>query len=143
MNNFLILWIVIAIAALLIDIFTSSFFFVWFTIGAVAAIFAQVLGYSIIVQSIVFLIASSLSIVIGYPIVKKNIKATVKPTLLREQTYIGKEFIVDENMIDNKTIRIDGVLWSLENIGEKVLKGDKVTVVRLRGNKILVKKINK
>lgn len=143
MNNFLILWIAIAVVALLIDIFTSNFFFVWFTIGAVGAIFTQVLGYSIIVQSIVFLILSSLAILIVYPIVKKNIKTTVKPTLLREQTYIGKEFTVDEDMINNRTIRVDGVLWKLDNIGEEVLNGDKVRIVKLNGNKILIKKINK
>lgn len=142
MNHFLILWIFIAAVALIIDIFTSNFFFVWFTIGAIAAIFTQILGYSIIIQSIIFLIISILSIAIGYPLVRKNIKATIKPTLLREQTYIGRKITVDDDMLNNNVVKIDGVLWQIYNIGDNISKGDKVKIVKLKGNKILIEKIN-
>ena len=36
----MIFWVVVALGALFIDIVTSSFMFIWFTIGAIAAIIA-------------------------------------------------------------------------------------------------------
>lgn len=47
-SNFdIIVWIIIGTAALLLDLATSSFLFVWFTLGAIAALIVQILGYSV------------------------------------------------------------------------------------------------
>ncbi|NFT51433.1 NfeD family protein, partial [Clostridium botulinum] len=54
-GNFdIMLWIIIGAAALLLDLATSSFLFVWFTLGAIAALIVQILGYSMYIQIIVF-----------------------------------------------------------------------------------------
>lgn len=141
MNDILILWISIAVIALVIDIITSSFLFVWFTIGAIAAIVGQILNFSFIAQIIIFMAATIVSMIGGYPIVKKKIKNTVKYTPLREETYIGKELTVDENMINSNSVKVDGVYWKMRNAGDEIKYGDKVKIVSVEGNKILIKKI--
>lgn len=141
MTNLLILWISIAFIALIIDIATSAFLFVWFTVGAIAAIIGQLLNFSFIAQIIIFVIVSGVSMIVGYPIVKKKIKDTVKYTPLREETYIGKELIANENMINSNSIKVDGVYWKMKNQGEEIKNGDKVKIISVEGNKILVEKI--
>ncbi|APM38374.1 NfeD family protein [Clostridium kluyveri] len=141
MYNSIILWVIIGIVALSVDIITSSFLFVWFTVGAIGAIIAEILNYPFITQLMVFLVISVVLIVICYPIVKKNIKKYVKPTPLREETYVGKEIVVDEEMVKNNALRIDGVYWNIKNQGDALKKGDMVKVTALEGNRLIIKKI--
>lgn len=141
MYNSIILWVIIGIVALSVDIITSTFLFVWFTVGAIGAIIAEILNYPFTTQLMVFLVISVVLIVICYPIVKKNIKKYVKPTPLREETYVGKEIIVDEEMVKNNALRIDGVYWNIKDQGDTLKKGDMVKVTALEGNRLIIKKI--
>ncbi|CAB1239642.1 NfeD family protein [Clostridium sp. MT-14] len=137
----LILWIVIGAAALTVDIVTSAFLFIWFTIGAIGAIIAQILNYSFLVQFIVFVVVSTVLMIICYPIVKKNIKKSVKPTPLREKTYIGKDIVVDEEMVKNNGVKVDGVYWNIKNREYVLKKGDRIKIVGMEGNKLIIKKL--
>lgn len=135
------LWLVVGSIALLIDIITSAFIFVWFTIGAIAAIIAKILGCSFIVQAIIFIAVSAILMAVGYPIAKRSIKMSVKPTPTREQTYLGKEIIVDEDIVSSGSVKIDGVYWAAKNEGEMIKKGDKAKIISVEGNKIIIKKV--
>ncbi|WP_333861283.1 NfeD family protein [Clostridium sp.] len=141
MYNSIILWVIIGIVALSVDIITSSFLFVWFTVGAIGAIIAEILNYPFITQFMVFMVVSVVLIVICYPIVKKNIKKYVKPTPVREETYVGKEILVDEEMVKNNALKIDGVYWNIKEQGYTLKRGDIVKVVTMEGNRLVIKKI--
>lgn len=141
MTNSLILWIVVGVVALGIDIATSAFIFVWFTVGAIAAGITQIFDYSFVVQLIIFIIVSGICTAVGYPIAKKTIKKSVKPTPTREKTYIGKLIVVDDDIIEKSSIKIDGVYWSVIKEGDLLQKGDKAEIVSVEGNKIIIKKI--
>lgn len=140
MDNSLILWIVVGILALVVDIATSAFIFVWFTVGAIAAGIAQILDCSFAVQLIIFIIVSGICTAVGYPIAKKTIKKSVKPTPTREKTYIGKLIVVDDDIMDKGAIKIDGVYWTVIKEGDMLQKGDKAKIVGIEGNKIIIKK---
>ncbi len=141
MTNYLILWISIAVIALIIDVATSSFLFVWFTIGAIVAIIGEIFNISFVFQLIIFIAASGISMAIGYPIVKKNIKDTIKSIPTREKTYIGKELAVTQEVLDTNSVKVDGVYWKII-IKESTLKpGDTAKIIGVEGNKILIKKI--
>lgn len=135
------LWLVIGSIALLIDIITSAFLFVWLTIGAIAAIVAKILGASLLTQSITFIAVSAILMAVGYPMAKKFIKDSVEPTLTREQTYLGKEIVVDEDIVGTGSVKIDGVYWIAKNEGDIVKKGDKAKIIGVDGNKIIIRKI--
>jgi len=139
MNNSLILWIIIGAVALVADLITSVFLFVWFTIGSIAAIIAMSLGYSTTVQVITFVSVSA--VFIGYPLIKETIKKTVKKTPTMEQSYIGRKVTVDEEVMEKAIIKINGIYWTVKNIGEPVKKGDSVEICDIEGNKLLIKKI--
>lgn len=140
MSSSLILWIIIGIVCLVADILTSAFLFVWFTVGAIFALIAYTLKYSIVVQFSVFVIVSVILVAVCYPLIKKNIKKNIKPTVIRESTYKGKKIIIDREMQDNNAVKLDGVLWNIKNDDIVLKEGDKIEITGIDGNRVLVKK---
>lgn len=139
--SYLVMWIIIALAALFLDMLTSAFLFFWFSLGSIAAIIAYYQGASLITQVLVFIIVSAVLLAVGYPVVKKTIKRTVPKTLKMEEGYINREFLIDEDVIDKAIMKVDGIYWTVKNDGEPIKKGDKIKVTGIEGNKLVVKKI--
>ena len=138
----LFLWIVIAAVALIVDAVTSSFFFVWFTIGGIVAIIQSILGVAFATQVITFIVVSLVCIAIGYPIVKKTIKKTVPFTPTMEQSYVGKVFVADKKISYKASIKFEGIYWTVINKGEKIEIGEEVIITGIDGNKLVVSKVN-
>ncbi len=137
----MIFWIVVALAALVIDITTSSFMFVWFSVGAMAAIIAIAIGASVVVQAVVFVAVSAVVMAVGYPIVKKTIKKTVKKTLTMEEGYVGKEFTITKDIEEKANIKFQGIYWTVKNVGEPLKKGDLARITGIEGNKLVIAKV--
>lgn len=137
----MIFWVVVALGALAIDIVTSAFMFIWFAIGAIAAIIAIAFNAPISVQAIVFVAVSAASTAVGYPIVKKTIKKTVSKTLTMEEGYIGNEFTITKDIDVKANIKFQGIYWTVKNVGKPLLKGDLVQIIGIEGNKLLIAKV--
>jgi membrane protein implicated in regulation of membrane protease activity len=137
----IIFWAVVALGALFIDITTSSFMFVWFAIGAIAAIIAMLFNASVVVQVIIFVAVTAVAMGVGYPIVKKTIKKTVSKTLTMEEAYIGTEIVIDEDIDVKAKIKFQGIYWTVKNVGKPLKKGDLVQVIGIEGNKLLIAKV--
>ncbi|MDI6619705.1 MAG: NfeD family protein [Clostridiales bacterium] len=136
----ILLWVIISIAALVIDIITSSFFIAGFTIGGIFAIITQTLGGSMPDQIFVFGVASVLAIMVEYMWFRKKIKKSIPKTPRMEEEYIGREITAEEDIDEQGRIKVDGIYWTVQNEGSKVEKGEKVKIVGIRGNKLLIKK---
>lgn len=134
----IIVWILVAIFVIAIDVVTSSFIFMWLSIGSLAAIILSLLGISILWQVIAFLIVGVVTISIGYPWAKKKFKADVNQVLTMEQTYIGKEMIATEDMEETSKIKVSGIYWTAYNKGKTIKKGEKYTITGIEGNKLIV-----
>ncbi|MDU4882118.1 NfeD family protein [uncultured Clostridium sp.] len=133
-----IIWILVAIFVIAIDVVTSSFIFMWLSIGALAAIILSLLGISVLWQIIAFLIVGVVTISIGYPWAKKKFKADVNQVLTMEQTYIGKEMVATEDMRETSKIKVSGIYWTAYNKGKTIKKGEKYTITGIEGNKLIV-----
>ncbi|SUY46894.1 nodulation efficiency protein D [Clostridium putrefaciens] len=144
MSGNIIMWLIIASVALVIDLLTSSLLFVWFTVGGMVAIIAAVIGLSLSIQFILFLSISLILIFTVYPIIKNKMKNT-KVLNSQVNEYIGKEFI-SQKEIDREIeahVKIKGVYWTVKNIGNKnIEKDEKFKVESMDGNKILIKSID-
>ncbi|MDD6796643.1 MAG: NfeD family protein [Clostridiaceae bacterium] len=136
--DFLVLWIVVTIVAIVVDIATSSFLFVWFGLGGIAAIIAEVCGISEIWQVAIFIGVSLLATAIGYPWAKKKFKK-IKRTPLMEEDYIGKEFVAKEQIKETAQIKVGGIYWTGKNEGNVINKGEKFKIVSIDGNKFIIK----
>ncbi|PJI07200.1 MULTISPECIES: NfeD family protein [Clostridium] len=141
MNDVLKIWIAIGVVMMLIDFTTSGFLFIWFTIGAVAAIVASLLGASLTIQIIIFLVVSIICLSVGYPLSKKLIKSTVRRTPLMEEKFIGREIKANKDMdIGNSKIKLDGIYWTVKNVGENIREGESFIITGIDGNKLLIRK---
>lgn len=113
-----IIWILVTIFVIAIDLVTSSFIFMWLSIGALVAIIFSLLDISILWQIIAFLIIGVATISIGYPWAKKKFKADVNKVLTMEQTYIGREMVATEDMEEASKIKVSGIYWTAYNKGK-------------------------
>lgn len=136
----ILLWIVIGAVAILIDIFTSSFLFIWFTVGSIVALIISGLGYAFSVQFIAFIFTSVILLAIGYPIVKNTIKKSVPKTLPMGENYVNRIITVEKDVKEEELIKIDGIYWTVINKGELIKKGEKAKIIALDGNKFILKK---
>lgn len=136
-----IFWLIVSIAAILIDIFTSAFLFVWFALGGIVAIISDLMGYGILVQVALFGVVSLISIAIGYPWAKKKFKNSIKRTPLMEETYIGKQFIAEEDIEKQTRIKVEGIYWTGYNKGKLIKKGDRFKITGIDGNKLIIESL--
>ena len=134
-----IVWLLVAIALIVIDIVTISFIFMWFSLGAIVAIMLSLLEISVAWQIVAFLVVGVATVSIGYPWAKKKFKADVNHVPTMEQTYIGKEMIADEDMEEKSKIKVSGIYWTAYNKGKTIKKGEKYTITGIEGNKLIVK----
>ena len=139
--GWVIMWLVIVLIAGLIDILTSNFFFVLFSIGAIASAICAGLGVSVLYQIIVFAIVSLIVMILVYPWIKKKYKMVHKRTPLMEETYIGKTFIADKDIDEKAQIKVGGEYWTAINEGEKIKKNDKFKIISIEGIKLKIRKI--
>ena len=133
-----IIWILVAIFVIAIDIVTSSFIFMWFSIGALVAIILSLLGLSVIWQIIAFLVVGVATVSIGYPWAKKKFKADVNQLPTMEQTYIGKVMVANEDMGETSKIKVSGIYWTAYNKGKVIEKGQEYIITGIEGNKLIV-----
>ena len=96
MDNLLIMWIALAIVFAVIEALTLQVVTIWFAVGSLGAIIANVVNASPLVQLIVFVALSILTLVIARPYLKKFTKTKVQPT--NADACIGKQAIVTEEI---------------------------------------------
>ena len=136
----IIFWIIIAVVVIAIDIVTSNFLFVWFAVGAIAAMIANFVGISFSVQIIIFLVISLITVSLGYPWAKKKFKNSVKRTPLMEETYIGRILKAEDDIIERAKVKVDGIYWTVRNTGEEIKAGDSFKIIGIEGIKLIIKK---
>lgn len=136
----IILWIVVVIAASAIDILTSNFFFVLFSLGAIIAAICASLGVPFLYQVIIFAVISLISMVFGYPWLKKKYKVMHKKTPLMEEGYIGKIMTAEQDIFDKAQIKVGGEYWTGVNEGDIIHKGERFEIVGIEGIKLKIKK---
>ena len=134
----IIIWLIVAAVAILIDVATSSFLFMWFSLGAIIAIILAFMGVSMAWQIIVFLVTSIALVIVGYPWAKKKFKVNNNHTLTMEQTYIGRVMIASDEIIEKSNIKVDGIYWTVCNKGQKINAGNKFIITAIEGNKLII-----
>ena len=136
----LIFWLVVSVAAMLVDILTSGFFFAGFTIGGVAAIICNISGMKLTGQVLVFVSVSIFSIGFEFLWLRKRVKKSIPKIPRMEQEYIGRIIKAEEDIGEEGHIKIGGIYWTVENPGDRVYKGDEVQIIGIKGNKFKIKK---
>jgi membrane protein implicated in regulation of membrane protease activity len=137
----MIIWIIIAIFAALVDLITANVFFVSFSFGSLAALLMYYFQLPLLIQVIAFIVISSISMIVSYAFVRKFFKKNVPVFKTKEEELIGKEIILDKDIENEGQIKVDGIYWLIRNAGEEPLKaGDRIKIINISENRLIVKK---
>lgn len=135
-------WLILLIICIGIEVATMGLTTIWFAGGALAAIFAAVVGAPIWLQAVIFIVVSLLLLFFTRPVAVKYFnKDRVKTNV---ESMVGRQAIVISE-IDNLQgigqVTVSGQEWSARSADEKVriAVGAVVTVVAINGVKLIVR----
>ena len=142
MDKMLIVWIASAVIFFVIEVLTSQIVTIWFAVGSIGAIFANVLKAETIWQIVVFAVLSLITLLIARPYMKKFTQTKVQPT--NADMCIGSKAVVTEDIDNTKgtgQVKIKGAVWSAKSNDEEVISKDSIVIVKsISGVKLIVEK---
>ena len=113
-----VLWVIVAAALAVAEIFTTTLFLIMFAAGALAAAAAAALGAPAPLQAGVFIAVSALTLAAVRPALRRHLSRP-GPVGMGPETMQGAAAVVVEQVdAEHGMVRIDGELWqarSLEN----------------------------
>lgn len=126
-----ILWIIVMVAAVLVEATSFALLSIWFAVGALAALVAAILGAGTGVQIGVFLAVSVILLAATRPLLKKFMPKKYIPT--NGELDLGKTAVVIERidgMAGTGRVRLEGVDWGAVSADGSVIEdGVSVTVI--------------
>jgi membrane protein implicated in regulation of membrane protease activity len=141
-DSMLWLWIALIVAFLVIEAVTVQLVTIWFTVGAIGALIANVLHTEIWVQVLVFVAVSAITLLLTRPFVKRFTEQHKVPT--NADRYIGKQAVVVEpidNIHAKGAVTVGGLEWTARTKdGSNIEKDEIVTIESIEGAKLIVKK---
>ncbi|MEN4043404.1 MAG: NfeD family protein [Methanobacterium sp.] len=134
-------WIILAALCLLGEMFTTSFFLLWFGIGALVAAAFSYLGFDPVIQFLAFIITSTVLLGVSRPFAQKISKDS--PKKAASDRLIGKRAVVIEEITSSKggLVKVDGDIWRAV-ASCSIKNGETVTIEKINGVKLVVKPIN-
>ncbi len=142
MSKMMIIWIALATVFAIVEACTVQLVSIWFTIGALAALIAETLNASEMIQIIIFVVASVVTLILTRPFVKKFSASKIQPTNV--DMNIGQEAVVTQNINNTEamgTAKIKGVEWTARSAdGNEIPKGEIVKVKAIEGVKLIVER---
>lgn len=137
------IWLALAVIFLIVEGSTVSLVSIWFTVGALSAMTASLLGAQLWLQILIFLAVSGAMLVCLRPLFRKFIKPKVVAT--NTDSVIGSEGFVTED-IDNRSsqgqVKLGGMYWSARSTsGAKISTGSQITVDKIEGVKVFVTQV--
>ena len=138
-------WLAVTAMGLITEFITMEIVSIWFVFGGVIAMILAGLSVAVEIQIMVF-IAVSLVLLLSFRrlALKHLLKKPQEKT--NAESIIGRTYklLSDITTIDNGTIKINGVVWTAVTEDDSELKaGTFVEVLRISGNKYIVKKTDK
>ncbi len=139
-----IIWLIAAIVLAVIELSTMGLITIWFAIGAVVAMLAALLGANIWVQLILFILVSIIVLVAVRPLAEKYLNKNIKKTNI--DAVIGKKLVAKtdiNNLKGTGKVDYEGSTWlaATESDEEKIAAGEEVEVVKVKGAKLIVRKV--
>jgi membrane protein implicated in regulation of membrane protease activity len=138
-----LLWVVLAVALAIGEVFTVGFLLIFFGAGALAAGGAAALGLPLVIQVLVFAVVSGLSLGAVRPIIMRH----QKPAIETGETPFGIEAlegrhgtVLEEVGPDHGMVKIDGELWSARSFDghETYAEGERVRILEVKGATVIV-----
>ena len=136
-------WLGVFVLAIMIEAMTQELVSIWFSIGAFAALcISQFTPWW--VSLIVFIVVSIAALLGTRPVLKKIMRSQVRKT--NTDDFVGQrvQTIKDITRFSLGEVKINGIIYNAvlpEGDEEVIKKDDVVEIVALKGNKVVVRKV--
>ena len=141
MNDlYIYIWLIFIIALVAFEAITAQIVALWFIGGALAALLLAIFNVPFVFQAIAFVVVSIALLFLTKPLVKKiNLKNDFKTNaeeLTEEVGVVVKSIPMD----DIGEVKVKYQTWNaVSENNEPISEGKKVSIVRIEGNKLVVK----
>ncbi len=143
MTQMVIIWLVILIAAIVIEVATLGLTTIWFAGGALIALLAAVVHAPIALQILLFLIISLVLLFFTRPVAMKYFNKNRERT--NAESLVGKQAIVISeinNLQGIGTVTVNGQEWSARSLDDTAIAAQKIVeIVSINGVRLIVKPI--
>ena len=134
-----VIWLILLVASLFLESLSMQLFSVWFAVGALAALLADLFGVPLPLQIILFIAVTGISLLVTRPLVRR-LQKSKQPT--NADRYVGQTAVVLEEIDNIKgtgQIKVSGQIWSARTAdGSVVPVGEMVRTVEIQGVKLIV-----
>jgi membrane protein implicated in regulation of membrane protease activity len=140
MEWFIWLWLGIFVVALAFEFATADLVSIWFSLGAIPSFVLSLFEVNPAIQVISFILVTTALLLFTRPVVIKYFKVNEIKTNV--DSVIGQEGIVTSSIMSNGIgrIKLRSQEWSAI-ADESIEIGQRVRVLDVEGNKLIVKKI--
>lgn len=142
-NGAAIFWLIVAVAAAVVEGMTCDLVSIWFVPGALAAMLLSLFVDSAWLQITLFLALSVLMLVLMKTVFKKYLPQS-KSTKTNADALIGEHAVVQEeinNIYETGSVKVKSLVWTARSVDDSVVipAGSIVTVTEIRGVKLICK----
>ncbi|MCI6772150.1 MAG: NfeD family protein [Oscillospiraceae bacterium] len=139
-NNLFWVWIALAVIFGVVEAATAQIVTIWFAVGSVGALIANVVGAGTTIQLVVFVAVSILTLIIARPYLKKFTRTEMQRT--NADRCIGETAIVTEEINNTQgtgQVKVGGNIWTARSLDSAIIPADeKVIVEKIEGVKLIV-----
>ncbi len=132
------IYLSVMVVSIIVEVSTVDLTSFWFAIGALAALIADLCNAPVWLSLTIFSIVSIICIIFLRPIVKKKFDSATIPT--NADSAIGKVVTVCAKItMDNPgEVKYEGIIWTAVTESKTYEVGEKVKIVRIEGNKLII-----
>lgn len=135
-------WLAIFVITIVIEAMTQDIVSIWFTVGSFASLCISYLA-PWWVELIVFVVISTVCLLLTRPLVKKIMRSQIRKT--NSDDLIGQKvkLLSDVTKFDMGTVKINSVIYNviIAEDEEDIKKDTVVEIVSIKGNKLIVRKV--
>lgn len=136
------IWLGVIVAAVIIEFITLDLISIWFSVGAVIPFILSIFkGMPIWVEVVTFVVSSLLLIIFMRKVAQKWLyrNGGAKTNLDALEGRAGK-LLESITLEENGAVKFNGIVWTAVSVdGQPIEKGNFVEVVKIQGNKLVVK----
>lgn len=138
-----IIWTIIIVISVIVEAATINLVSIWFALGALLALIADLLQLSTVNQVIIFALSSTIIVAITRPLSKKYLRGKIIRT--NSDRVIGKHCLITETITPDQKgeAKVMGSLWMASSLNNEVINADEYAeVVSIEGAHVVVRKLN-
>jgi membrane protein implicated in regulation of membrane protease activity len=135
------LWLVVGVALVVAEVFTTTFVLIMFAAGAFAAAAAAALGLPLWAQALAFAVVSAAALAGVRPLIQRHWHRSSDAAPVGLAAIEGSAGLVLERVdADHGLIKIDGEMWSARpyDATQVIEPGERVRVIEIKGATALV-----